>query len=98
MSNDDMKSRGAEPQGVKLKMRDRKRNRVGSIERRLEELKEKLKNHVPTPDEARRAREFVTDEANIGAIDQISRAIANGVGTCSAIERQLSASCFYHTL
>jgi hypothetical protein len=97
MSNDKMKSPGAEPQGVELKMSDRKRDTAGTVERRLEELKEKLKNHVPTPDEVRRAREFMTNEANIGAIDQISRAIADGVGTCSAIERQLSASCFYHT-
>jgi hypothetical protein len=97
MSNDKMKSPGAEPQGVKLKMSDRKRDTAGTVERRLEELKEKLKNHVPTPDEVRRAREFMTNEASIGAIDQISRTIADGVGTCSAIERQLSASCFYHT-
>jgi hypothetical protein len=92
MSNDKMKSPGAEPQGVELKVSDRKRDTAGTVERRLEELKEKLKNHVPTPDEVRRAREFMTNEANIGAIDQISRAIADGVGTCSAIERQLSAS------
>ena len=73
-------------------MSDRKRDKAGTVERRLEEVHAKLENYVPTPDESRRVGKLLSDEASIGAMDQISRATANGIGTCSAIERQLSAA------
>ena len=78
-------------------MSDRKRDKAGTVERRLEEVNAKLENYVPTPDESRRVGKLLSDEASIGAMDQISRGTANGIGTCSAIERQLSAAGFYGT-
>jgi hypothetical protein len=78
-------------------MSDRKRDKAGTVERRLEELKAKLENYVPTPDDGRRAGKLLRDEASTGAVDQISRGIADGIATCSTAERQLSATALYGT-
>jgi hypothetical protein len=78
-------------------MSDRKRHKDGTVERKLEELKAKLSNHVPTREEAQRASQFLRDEATTGAMDQIARGIPNGIGICSGVERQLSAASLYHT-
>jgi hypothetical protein len=64
---------------------------TANAEKAFEELSKKLEHReLITEEEARKSRQFILDECNKGADDQI-------MGACSGVKRKLQAVSFYRT-
>ena len=62
---------------------------AANAEKAFKELSEKLEHReLITKEEARKSRQFILDECNKGAGDQI-------IGACSGVNRKLQAMSFY---
>jgi hypothetical protein len=84
-------------------MSDRKKDETATVdvEKRYRELVEKLEINRMTDKQAEKLRKklgtLLRDECNSGALDQITRAVPDGLSTCPGIMRQIHSTGFYLT-